>query len=100
MALLVGTALLVVVFGLGPYAAMGMGMGLVFLWAVGRGNRSKLRDPAFIAFFIVWLAVHVVLFLVVLKQLGLAYHVPFALLDLWAGYYVAMLHFGPPVRSK
>jgi hypothetical protein len=85
---------------LGTYSAFGAFVGLVFLWAVGRGYRSKFGDPAFIAFFIAWLAVHVTVFLLVLKYLGFLYYYPVVLLEAWVGYTLAIQRFGPPTRSK
>jgi hypothetical protein len=85
---------------LGTDSAFGAGMGLVFLWAVGRGYRSKFRDPTFISFFLAWLAIHITIFLLVLRYLGFLYYIPFAALELWAGYHVAIQRFGPPIRSK
>lgn len=85
---------------LGPDWAFGVGMGLVFLWVVGRGYRSKLRDPAFIAFFTAWLVIHIAVFLLVLRRLGFLYYIPLVPLELWVGYYVAILRFGPPSPSK
>jgi hypothetical protein len=111
LVLLVGTALLVAVFGLGVFwladnfrlgtgSAFAVLVGPLFLVIVGRGYRSKLRDPGFIAFLLAWLIIHVAVFLLVLKYLGLLYYAPVVFLELWAGYALVIPRFGPPTRSE
>ena len=82
---------------LGADWAFAAGMALIFLWSVGRGYRSKFRDPAFIAFFAGWMTIHVAVFLLALRYVGIAYYIPLALIDLWVGYFVAIRYFGPPI---
>jgi hypothetical protein len=75
-------------------------VGVPFLVYVGRQYPSKLRAPAFVAFLVGWVLVHVAVFLLVLKYLGFAYYIPFAALELWGGYRLAIQRFGPPILSK
>jgi hypothetical protein len=85
---------------LGTNSAFAVLVGVPFLVYVGRQYPSKLRDPAFVAFLVAWVVVHVTVFLLVLKSLGFAYYIPFAALELWVGYKLAIHRFGPPSRSK
>jgi hypothetical protein len=75
-------------------------VGVPFLVYVGRQYPSKLRDPTFLAFLVAWVVIHVIVFLLVLKYFGLLYYIPFAFLELWAGYKLAIQRFGPPSLSK
>jgi hypothetical protein len=84
--------------GIGPPTALIVG--LPFLVYVGRQYPNKLRDPSFVAFLTAWVVVHVAVFLLVLKYLGLAYYIPFAALELLAGYRLAIRRFGPPILSR
>ena len=67
---------------------------------VGWPYRSQFRNPTFVKFFVVWLLVHVFVFLLVLGYLGLLYYFPFLALELWIGYAIAIRLFGhPPGRT-
>ena len=74
----------------------GAGAAAIFFVAVGRGYRSLFRSPEFVIFFTIWTVVHVIVFLLVLAYLGFLYYVPIMLLELWVGYTIAILRFGPP----
>ena len=68
----------------------------VFFAVVGWGYRRLFRSPAFMVFFGTWTLVHVAINLLVLAYLGFFYYVPIAVIELWVGYTVAILWFGPP----
>jgi hypothetical protein len=77
---------------LSAWAAVG------FLASVGRDYRTKLNSLAFALFFLAWLAVHILVYLLVLAYLGFLYYVPVVVLELWVGYTLAIWLFGPPPR--
>jgi hypothetical protein len=75
------------------------GAALIFFLVVGWGYRRKFRDPGFVSFFLAWTLIHVLVFLLVLAYLGFLWYLPIMLLELWAGYMIAICQFGPP-RDK
>lgn len=72
------------------------GAALIFFLVVGWGYRRKFREPLFILFFGAWTLVHVLVFLLVLAYLGFLWYLPTMVLELWAGYTIAISLFGPP----
>jgi len=104
---LLGAALLLIALGGGAFlwadkhnvngAWVFGGWAAAFFFAiVGWGYRRRFRDPAFVAFFLAWMLVHVALYLLVLGYLGLPFYIPIAVLELWIGYTLAIWQFGPP----
>lgn len=108
---LFGSALFLAVAGVGGFLLadkykinapwlFGGGASLIFLAVVGWPYRSQFKDPRFVGFFMVWLCVHVCVFLLVLGYLGLLYYLPFVVMELWIGYAIAIRSFGPPRHDQ
>jgi hypothetical protein len=104
---LVGLSLLSIAAGTGVFlwadehhisdaSVYGAWASVIFLGIVGWPFRSKLKSPRFLAFLLVWLLIHVFIFLLVVSYLGFLYYIPAVLLELWVGYTLAILQFGPP----
>lgn len=111
LALLIGSALLLIGLGVGSFAlsdryhlsdvwVFATWIGIFFVLVIGRSLRSKFRHPMFVAFFIVWLAIHITVIFIVLKYLTILFVYPFIFLDLWIGYALAFWLFGLPSKDK
>lgn len=83
-------------FHVSPDWVFGAGSGLLFFAVVGWGYRENFRKRSFIGFFVFWTLGHVALFLLVIDWFGLTAYFLTAPLELWIGYTVAILLFGPP----
>ncbi|MGA7646750.1 MAG: hypothetical protein WBW01_09585 [Terriglobales bacterium] len=59
----------------------------------------KLRSLPFAAFSMVWLLIHVCIFLLVMGYLGFLYYLPFLVAELFVGFMAAIWLFGPPVNG-
>lgn len=79
-----------------PAWLFGASSAAIFFAAVGWGYRRRFRSPEFSAFFVLWMAVHVAICVLVLNYLGLFYYFPILIAELWAGYTFAIWRFGPP----
>lgn len=110
--LLVGTAVLVaglsLVAGLiceehhiSPAWLLSFWAGVGFLIAIAKTyGLRKFRSPSFAAFSVSWLLAHVGVYLAVLAYLGFLYYFPFLVAELWIGYMIAIVLFGPPDRRS
>ena len=107
---LLGSALLLiaVMLGVGIWMAnhqisdewfLGGCMSLVLIGGGGWPFRNKFRNPAFIAFLLVWLPVHLAIFFYVVAEVGFFPYPPVLLLELWIGYTITILFFGQPARK-
>jgi hypothetical protein len=103
--LLVVSALLLAGLGVGSFAlgekyhlpkewGIALWIGLGFIWVVGRRFRSKLREPFFVPFFLLWLVVHTVGSVVALFNFTLLSVVPFTVIELAIGFASARWLFG------
>jgi len=70
------------------------GIGLGFIWVVGRHFRSKLRHPTFLIFFLLWVATHTAGSVLVLFTFNLIVLLEFTVAELAIGYVVAYLLLG------
>ncbi len=77
-----------------------LGAAVLFFLVVGSGYRSKFRNPAFAAFFTVWLVAQAGTFGILLSFFGLFLSISVFLLELWVGYTIAIWRFGPPADKS
>jgi hypothetical protein len=76
-------------------------MALGFIATAGWDLRSKFKSPAFILFFLAWLAIHLVVVALAIGYLAWLYWIPVVLFEMWVGYTVAVMLFGlPPHRIR
>ena len=105
--LLVGASLVVAVIGvasfwladhyhIGPVWVFAAPVAAIFIAVVGWGYRRLFRSPEFLLFLSAWMSVHVAVALLVTFFLGFVYYIPAVMLELWIGYILAILWFGPP----
>lgn len=73
---------------------------LGFIASVGWSLRNLFRSASFIAFFSLWLVLHIVLSIFVLAYLSWLYWLPSIALELWIGYALAYWLFGAPPKSS
>lgn len=59
----------------------------------------QLKSLPFAAFSMVWLLIHVCVFLIVVGNLGLLYYLPFLVAELFVGFMVAIWLFGLPTNN-
>jgi hypothetical protein len=109
--LLVGSALLLAVLGIGTFALgdkyrvspvwiMGLWLGILFVAAIGRHFRAKFRRPLFMVFFIAWFSMHLLIMLLAMSFLVFPLWIPLIFLELWIGYALAFRLFGLPPDKK
>lgn len=60
---------------------------------------GKLKSLPFAAFSMVWLLVHVCVFLLVFGYLGFLYYLPILVAELFVGFMAAIWLFGPPANG-
>lgn len=103
--LLIGAALLVCVLGVGAFAvadAYHINPAWVFFgWnsillipVVGGDFRTKFKQPRFVLFFLVWMAVHGALVVWLMRALSIEVWMLAMAIELAIGYFVAFLVFG------
>ena len=73
---------------------------IVFIAVVGKNYRNQLRKPAFLAFMILWLFIHLVVFAVFLIYSSWMYWALLVPFELWVGYIVAYSLFGVLPEGK
>ena len=103
--LLVGSAVLVcVVGGISFYAAEEVyhinPAWVFFAWnsiffgfILGKGFRRQFKKPQFVVFFVVWMALHGTVVVMLMRWIHMVYWVPFMGLELFIGFLTASLIF-------
>jgi hypothetical protein len=108
---LTATAVIAAVLGVGSFAlaekyhvpeeyVIAAGIGLLFIWLVGRRFRSRLRQPSFLMFFLLWLVIHTAGSVLVVFTFNLLIGVEFTMIELAIGCVLAHLLFGQPSGSR
>jgi hypothetical protein len=111
--LLVGSALLLIGAGAGSFLLadelrlsvalpFGFWLGISFVASVAKIFRSRLREPHFILYLIVWGASYVAGFILVVRRFTMLAALPYIALNLFVGIFIAFLLFGipPGLRKK
>jgi hypothetical protein len=71
-----------------------------FIVTVGWRLRSRLKQPFFVPFLLVWLVLHVIGTILVVRRFTILGIWPFTLLECWIGLAVTYWLFGLPTRNR
>jgi hypothetical protein len=102
---LIGTAILVCVIGVGAFIAgeiyhvnpvwLFLSWNSIWLFLIlGKSFRGHFRNPQFTAFFLMWMAVHGTVVVLLMRWVRMLYWVPLIGLELFVGFLAANLLFG------
>jgi hypothetical protein len=88
--------------GINPVWVYLAGVSIAFYTTLGWDYRKEFGSIRFVAFFCSWLAIHLIVFIFVVNQLGWLYWVVALFLEIFFFYATAGWFFGlkPPLRSR
>jgi len=88
------------IFHVNPIWIFFAGNSILMIPMFVREFRAFWKDPAFIAFFLVWMIVHGLLIVCLMRWSELAFWPVFILLELSAGFVTAHWLFGVPLNTR
>ena len=92
-----GAAFISDAYNISPAWLLSFWAGVGFFGSLGKTyGLQKLKSPRFAAFAVIWVVLHIFLFLFVLAYLGFLYYLPFLAAELLVGFMAATCLFGPP----